>query len=451
MKERTGDNRAPQAHPAQPETPLVLHTEFAAAFDSAERGSAFLEIDRATGEARNLPASEVDLRRERYRLQREAGSILGPRHRINYCHMAIGHQKENAEVRQHGERYSLGGLAVCGNVWACPVCSSRVAERRADEIRQAMAWAKKRGLHVHLVTLTTRHNAMQSAAELVASISEAWRYVTSHRRYKRPGGPRSRPGLRSFYGFSGYIKALEVTHGGHGWHPHFHLVMFTRKKMGESARAELSALWRDAIQAQGYEPPSDAHGVDIQDGSKAGEYINKYGDDGELLQRKTGKKKGQPVSWDAADELTKANIKKGRGQNRKPFQLLQDAADGCEESARLYREYVAAFKGRSQLQWSPGLRSAVGLDDVSDEELAEQAGDSCLVLAIPRRLWQPFAAAVRRRTGGASRGGLLKLAERGGLDAVARYLAGFARISPGQARQLIERATAAEQLPDLAA
>jgi hypothetical protein len=429
----------------------VLHTEFAAALESAERGSAYLEIDRTTGEARNLPAFEIDLRRERYRLQRAAGLILGLRHRINYCHMALGYGKDNAEVRQHGERYSLGGLAVCGNVWACPVCSSRVAERRADEIRQAMTWAKKRGLHIHLVTLTTRHNAMQSAAELVGSISEAWRYVTSHRNYKRSGGLRSRPGLRSFYGFSGYIKALEVTHGGHGWHPHFHLVMFTRKKMGEAARAELSVLWRQAIQAQGYEPPSDEHGVDIQDGSKAGEYINKYGDDGELLNRKTGKKKGQPVSWDAADELTKANIKKGRGQNRKPFQLLQDAADGCDASGKLYREYVVAFKGRSQLQWSPGLRAEVGLNDFSDEELAEQVGNSSLVLAIPRRLWSPFALAVRRKRNGASRGVLLKLAERGGLDAVACYLASFSALSLGEARNLIERATADEQLPDLAA
>jgi len=451
MTYRPGDQRAPQAHPAQPEPPLVLHTEFAAAFESAERGSAFLEIDRETGEARNLPASEVDLRRERYRLQRTAGPILGLRHRINYCHMALGHQKDNAEVRESSGRYSLGGLAVCGNVWACPVCSSRVAERRADEIRQAMTWAKRQGLHPHLVTLTTRHNAMQSAAELVGAISEAWRYVTSHRRYKRPGGPRSKPGLRSFYGIEGYIKALEVTHGGHGWHPHFHLVMFTRKKMGEAARAELSALWRDAIQAQGYEPPSDSHGVDIQDGSKAGEYINKYGDDGELLKRRQGEKAGQAVTWDAADELTKANIKRGRGQNRKPFQLLQDAADGCEESARLYREYVAAFKGRSQLQWSPGLKAAVGVDEVSDEEMAEQAGDAVMVLAIPRRLWQPFASAVRCKRGGASRASLLQLAERGGLDAVARYLAGFAGVSPGQARQLIKRATDAEQLPDLAA
>ncbi|MBM7457299.1 plasmid rolling circle replication initiator protein Rep, partial [Oceanisphaera litoralis] len=32
----------------------------------------------------------------------------------------------------------------------------------------------------------------------------------------------------------GYIRALEVTHGENGFHPHFHIIMFTSKDLGSS-------------------------------------------------------------------------------------------------------------------------------------------------------------------------------------------------------------------------
>src|SRR5690606_39143584 len=56
----------------------------------------------------------------------------------------------------------FGGLATCGSVWACPVCSAKIAVRRASEVEQALNWNVERGGTVVFATLTVRHRRGQS-------------------------------------------------------------------------------------------------------------------------------------------------------------------------------------------------------------------------------------------------------------------------------------------------
>ena len=45
----------------------------------------------------------------------------------------------------------------------------------------------------------------------------------------------------------GHIKALEVTHGRNGWHPHFHLLIFTKQELpSDYDTAPLLELWQNA-------------------------------------------------------------------------------------------------------------------------------------------------------------------------------------------------------------
>ena len=40
------------------------------------------------------------------------------------------------------------------------------------------------------------------------------------------------------------------------------------------------------------------------------------------------------------------------------------------------------MKGKSQLYWSPGLKDAVGVNEASDEELAEESRDAADLLGM---------------------------------------------------------------------
>jgi hypothetical protein len=70
--------------------------------------------------------------------------------------------------------------------------------------------------------------------------------------------------------------------------------------------------------------------------------------------------------------------KRGRGkQSRTPWQILQDFQEtGDLDDWDLWAEFEQASKGRRALVWSPGLKAQVGVDEVSDEAIAEEAEGS---------------------------------------------------------------------------
>ncbi|MCZ3066974.1 rolling circle replication protein, Rep63 protein, partial [Acinetobacter baumannii] len=69
-------------------------------------------------------------------------------------------------------------------------------------------------------------------------------------------------------------------------------------------------------------------------------------------------------------------IKKGRNGGFTPFDLLQLSIDDeivyGRSTSRLYQEFAISFKGARQLVWSRGLKAYLGIDEKSDEELAEE-------------------------------------------------------------------------------
>ena len=396
--------------------PLGINTEFAAAFciRNAFYKSPIVRLDRESGELVPVERSEIDLRRVRYRLQRVAHNVLGYKHRIGFCHRGLGHDSSSVHIRKGEKRHSLGGLAVCGNAWVCPVCASRIARRRADEVRDLIRKAQSEKLCVEMVTLTVPHGLGDSAKFLSDSVAAAWRNLTAHRSWKSKGGPRSLPGIKNRVNLRGYVRALEVTHGANGWHPHLHIIFVSEFSLMPH-RVRIWELWSSVCVSLGLGQPSLERGVDIQDGEQAGEYLCKYSDDGELLHTKQGKE----IAWDAADELTLANKKSGRNGSRKPHQILADAEYNPRD-VLLFREFAQAFKGKSQLQWSPKLKQWACIDDLTDEEIAETESDSELLFVVPFDYWKKMIKTSARTD---RRSLLLRLSETGGVSAVALMLA----------------------------
>ena len=86
--------------------------------------------------------------------------------------------------------------------------------------------------------------------------------------------------------------------------------------------------------------------------------------------------------WGFAEEISKATSKAGRAKGVHPHHFLVRKASGDRAH---FVEYVQAMKGRRQLFWSHGLKALVGVDEVSDEVLADESQEPAELLGMLTR------------------------------------------------------------------
>ncbi len=293
-------------------------------------------------------------------------------HRTCWCQRALTAPGETLGVRRNvdGSGASLAGVSTCGSVWACPVCSLKVCMQRQGEVADGMKAHVGNGGYVWLMTNTFPHEAGERPlAEMLELQAKAMQKFQNCRTYKRILGK----GVRA-----GSIKALEITLGAHGWHPHTHSLVFATPdafgdvregsdgRMASRLIDELKGAWYAALLKVGLCTPAQMsdvldHGLDVRGGQYAAEYVAKFGRD---------------TKWGLSRELTMNAAKTGGGlKGAHPFQLLEWAAKGDGQAAAQFREYVDAFTGRRMLTWTPGLKAALGLHEreESDEEVAAAA------------------------------------------------------------------------------
>ena len=293
---------------------------------------------------------------ERFALKSVVNRLLPTSRTSKCCRWRV--PKQALQVHrstEHGKAF-YSGLQVCASVWACPVCAAKISERRRAELVTSVALAKSMGMQVKLLTLTVPHGLGDDLPVLLEQIRDAWRRTTTGRAGKQ---------FRKTLGIKGTIRALEVTYGKNGFHPHLHVLLFLEENATNGCIEGLFApIWQNACLKAGLPRPSDAHGCRVDDGSKAAAYASK---------------------WGLESELTKSHTKKGRNGSRTPWDFLRaflDKSEGWEQSAHLFRTYADAFKGQRQLYWSNGLRALLALgEEATDEEVAATQEDNARVLA----------------------------------------------------------------------
>jgi len=304
----------------------------------------------------------------------------------------VNHGQVGVNISPAHKAAHFSGLATCGSVWACPVCASRIQERRRPEVQQAIDWADGQGYAVVMVTFTFPHKAWNHLDELLARQADAFKQLRGGKRWQN---------LKGTLGFKGLIRSLEVTHGQNGWHPHTHELWFL-KGSADGLQELLAGLWLLACSKAGLVDTNDSklveafmtHGVDVKVDVTCGDYLAKQDDS---------------RRWGFAEEISKATSKAGRAKGVHPHHFLVRRAEGDRER---YVEYVQAMKGRRQLFWSHGLKSLVGVTDISDEELADESREPAELLGwLTPEDWK----VVR---GNDARVELLDAAESGGWHAV---------------------------------
>lgn len=311
-------------------------------------------LDPETGEILNPSRDFRSARAEKFILKAAAVRLLPKGSRTSKC-MRWRVPKMDLQVvyATAHKRANFQGHQVCASPWVCPVCASKISERRRAEVASAIAMANAQGCLVYLLTLTFPHGLGDALEAITAQSLKA---------YQRLFQGKAGMGLKTRLGIEGTIRALEVTHGANGFHPHFHVLLFLAPGKAftpAQVQDQIAPRWQKVAVACGLPMPSLAHGCRVDGGEKAAAYVAKGS------------------TWGLESEITKGQVKIAKGaKGRTPFALLRDYVEGDKQAGALFAEYARVFQGKRQLVWSIGLKRRFAVADFSDEELAHVPDDT---------------------------------------------------------------------------
>src|SRR5664279_2803183 len=256
-------------------------------------------------------------------------------------------ESRTVSILENGGNYSFGGLMHCGSVWVCPECASMITEYRRNELKLACENALAQDLHIFMLTLTVPHYAKDRLQDVLDGISSALRKLKDRRAFKK---------VAQEIGLVGNIRTLEATYGDNGWHPHFHILLFTKSELNDQElnilQENLLLQWQSACVSSGLPLPNN-HGLDLVNGAWAAAYVTK---------------------WGIEEEMTKGHLKQGiKDGHVSPFGLLDLYGEGDENAGRRFQEFAKVFKGKRQLVWSKGLRELLKVGEQKpDEEIINE-------------------------------------------------------------------------------
>lgn len=368
--------------------------------------SLLVQYAESVGAYKNLQPSKAYYRLVRYALQAMMRQYLcsreknmnDPWRRLAGCHVWLRGSNLDVVHEPRRMRAYYRGLQTCGSAWACPVCSGVIYDLRKTEVASALAWARDRGTHVLFVTFTIRHTSQDALAGLLDKMGAATRHLYQSRGFRA---------LKEKYGFLGSIKGIEITHGDSGWHPHSHSLFFFERCNIVAIRAEVDRLWLVSLAAVGLSGLSGIACTVKESSYSAAEYMTKF---------------EKPRRWDLDAELTMWARKDGRSRGSiSPWDLLRPGPDPRDQETcrMLFVEYAIATKGRASLVWSPGLKAAVGLKDVSDDQATDgelNDRDLDILARLSPAQWGMVLANDCRAE-------LLQVADSGDVQALALFLA----------------------------
>lgn len=342
--------------------------------------------------AKFAAAGQADAGKDRRFVTRRMRALLREITTIDRCR-ACGAEVigSHAEIKINAGVAHFSGVETCGRIWLCPVCSAKIRVARGAEIAEGVGnWIRQGGQALFL-TVTLPHEKGDALQASFSALVQAWRWVTSHRKYKI---------MRKVCGMIGWIKAIEVTHGNNGWHPHAHMILlldesvFLTRSEGERkgkgcayTYAELFELL-DRLWVQGLDSakwPTGKYGIRLRldmversASKKLADYVTKLQD-------------GKSMST----ELTRADLKSGRKENRTPFEILRDFGNtGNAADLTLWHEFEDGTYGRSAIQWSRNLRAKIlpeEEEEKSDEELAAEEIGGETVGRIEAQTWREIS------------------------------------------------------------
>lgn len=312
-------------------------------------------------------------------------------HRTASCYRIVLYDKSGIHgVPVKGSKNSarFDNLNACGDVHVCPVCNVRIAAKRESEVGLLLkAHFSAKGRAIHIVQ-TFRHDRFDHLPDLLSRLSAARQSMHRSGDYRK---------FCKDWGYIGYIRALEITHGDkNGWHPHVHQLFLTDDSYYLSYfprfKAQYFKMWKKYALAAGLTSYEDACTFELasDDVESVKSLASYFTDDGleckidinddeqiELNNMLSDINKKVARKSSAAKEMTMQAGKLAKSDSMTPMQLLKEyAIHGDTYAGALFIEYAEAFKNKNQLIFSKGLKKKYNLRDLTNQEIAENPLDN---------------------------------------------------------------------------
>lgn len=253
----------------------------------------------------------------------------------------------------NGQRSKFIGNTLCKNTWACPVCSAYMMSKYSSEIASAIEMKRAEGYMAFMMTLTVPHLRFMTCRTVTDILFETYSYFRRTAKQKNYR-PQKRTGSVSKQFFddlaiSDYVNVCEYTWGVNGWHPHFHMLLWTKRENAQKImdwQAKLNEFWLKTAKRI-----TEKHLSKVFTENFAVDYVNRLytkaeegagvyisNDNGVVRESLTS---DYIAGWGADKELTGNRRKEAsHAGHYTPYQILEAAYYGNAEMKKLYIEFV---------------------------------------------------------------------------------------------------------------
>jgi hypothetical protein len=129
------------------------------------------------------------------------------------------------------DQVRLSAARFCKDHLLCPLCAVRRGSKMVETLvsKHALVMAENPDLKMFMLTLTVKNGP--DLVERHNHLKTAFKRLLKRRRDFLDKGR----GLTEFSKIEGLVGSYEVTNKGNGWHPHLHLMIFTRNRLNVTA------------------------------------------------------------------------------------------------------------------------------------------------------------------------------------------------------------------------
>lgn len=287
----------------------------------------------------------------------------------------------NVYLISNGEHSKFIGQTMCKNTWACPVCSAYMMSKYSSEIASAIEMKRAEGYIAFMVTFSVPHLRFmkcRDVTDILFKTFEYFRRTAKQKNYRKRSngelGNRTGTVSKQFFeelDITDYVNVCEYTWGVNGWHPHFHMLMWTKKENADSVmkwQEKLNEFWLKTAKRVTQKHLEKFYGekytqtvIRLYDRAEkdAGVFISN--DNGKLRESLTS---DYVAGWGADKELT-GNRRKEASHNGHftPYQILEKAYYGDKDMEDLYIEFclqVTRKPVHHRVTWSKnGFKSRI--------------------------------------------------------------------------------------------
>lgn len=261
-------------------------------------------------------------------------------------------QERPVFLLSNGKSSLFFGQVTCKNSFACPCCSARIMAKTRTDIACCLD-SLKEDYYAFMVTFALPHLKFMSCKETTDILYDTWRscFINKNKNRKNPDGSfRPTSPINSWYHdneITYNVRVSEYTWGENGWNPHFHVLFWVPRKYSEQVyqmETEIEKYWIKTAErkTKEYWQKNNLHG-DSENQAKLLQQVFWARSAGYSVKfsKYEAKSSDYICGWGADSELTGNYQKQASHENHyTPYQILEKAANGDEEFAQLYREFM---------------------------------------------------------------------------------------------------------------